>query len=350
MNFEIIDDKTTAEFEAFIQSHPKGHFAQSRMWGNLKDSWKWCAVATRDPSGAITGGVSALVRKLPGLPYRIMYACRGPVCDVSDRDVVCNLVDGLKHLAKMNKCYTLKIDPDILSENTEFLQLMQSFGFKQAKETKNFETIQPRYVFRLDINGKDAEQLMAGFESKTRYNIRLAERKGVEIKLCGKEVCGEFSEIMNETGQRDGFVVRNREYFEKMLDCMGEHARIYMAYHEGRPIAGVLPIWFGDKVWYLYGASSNEHRNLMPNYLLQWSMIQWGIEKGCAVYDFRGVSGDISEDNPLYGLYRFKKGFGGDFCEFVGELDCVFKPWVNFLATKLIPAFKNVRRKLFLKR
>ena len=119
-----------------------------------------------------------------------------------------------------------------------------------------------------------------------------------------------------------------------MLDNLGEHARLYMAFHEGQPIAGTLAIHYGDKVWYLYGASSNEHRNLMPNYLLQWSMIQWAVETGCSVYDFRGVSGDISEDNPLYGLYKFKKGFGGDFTEFVGEYDLVLKRTAWLIAEK----------------
>lgn len=127
------------------------------------------------------------------------------------------------------------------------------------------------------------------------------------MRVCGKEMVPDFARIMLTTGVRDGFVTRPPEYFANMLDNLGEHARLYMAFHEGQPIAGTLAIHYGDKVWYLYGASSNEHRNLMPNYLLQWSMIQWAVETGCSVYDFRGVSGDISEDNPLYGLYKFKK-------------------------------------------
>ena len=86
----------------------------------------------------------------------------------------------------------------------------------------------------------------------------------------------------------------------------------------------------------------------MPNYLLQWNMIQWAIETGCRIYDFRGVSGDISEDNPLYGLYRFKKGFNGDFCEFVGEFNYVFNPAVNFAIEKGSHIYRNMRRSLFL--
>ena len=191
---------------------------------------------------------------------------------------------------------------------------------------------------------------MAMFHSKWRYNIRLAERKGVTVRVVGREEVPAFSKLMLETGVRDGFVVRNAQYFENMLENLGEHARLYMAYAEGEPIAGTLAVAYGDKVWYLYGASSNEHRNLMPNYLLQWNMMCWALELKCRIYDFRGVSGDVSEDNPLYGLYRFKKGFGGDFTEFVGELDYVFNPFVNFAVSKGQRVFRHARKVLFLKK
>ena len=168
------------------------------------------------------------------------------------------------------------------------------------------------------------------------------------FKLCGKEMVPEFTRIMVETGVRDNFATRPASYFEAMLDNLGDKCRLYMAFHEGQPIAGTLAILYGDKVWYLYGASSNEHRNLMPNYLLQWSMIQWAIENNCRVYDFRGVSGDISEDNPHYGLYRFKKGFGGEFTEFVGEYDHVMGKLSYFIAEKGALAYKSLAAKLYM--
>ena len=196
---------------------------------------------------------------------------------------------------------------------------------------------------------QDEDEIMAGFHQKWRYNIRLAARKGVTVKVCGKEMVPAFAELMLTTGVRDGFVTRKPEYFSAMLDNLGEHARLYMAFDpEGTPIAGTLAIWYGDKVWYLYGASSNEHRNLMRNYLLQWSMIQWAVEKGCRMYDFRGVSGDVSEDNPLYGLFRFKQGFGGDFTEFVGEMDLVLSPAVYWAVEHGTSIFKELRKQVYL--
>ena len=99
-----------------------------------------------------------------------------------------------------------------------------------------------------------------------------------------------------------------------------------MAYYNGQPVSGIIDIIYGNKVWYLYGASSNEHRNLMPNYLLQWEMIKYSIEHGKDMYDFRGVTGIVDEKDPHYGLYRFKKGFNAEFTEFVGEVYINFKP------------------------
>ena len=168
------------------------------------------------------------------------------------------------------------------------------------------------------------------------------------MRIEGKEAVPAFADLMLTTGVRDGFVTRQPEYFADMLDNLGEHARLYMAYADDRPIAGTLAIAYGDKVWYLYGASANEARNLMPNYLLQWNMIQWALERGARIYDFRGVSGDLSEDNPLYGLYKFKKGFGGEFTEFVGEMDLVLKKPVYFAVEHGTSLFKDVRKGLYL--
>jgi len=345
---ERVTEQTLQACEEFMQRHPKGNFAQSRLWGKQKPMWKWEALISRDARGEIRGAMSVLIRKMPGLGRNLLYSCRGPVCDPADTETLRDLLDGARTLAKEYKAYCIKIDPDVPSSNTEFTKFLTDYGFRLKSGGKNFEAIQPRYVFRLNVEGKSEEEIQAGFHQKWRYNIRVAERKGVEVKICGKEQIPAFADLMLTTGVRDGFVTRQPEYFAAMLDNLGEHARLYMAFWEGKPIAGTLAIHYGDKVWYLYGASSNEHRNLMPNYLLQWRMIQWAVETGCRIYDFRGVSGDVSEDNPLYGLYRFKQGFGGEFTEFVGELDYVVSPAVYHLTEKAASVFKELRRQVYL--
>ena len=347
--YEFITEKTLPEYEAFVQSHPKGNFAQSYLWGKQKPMWQWDAIAVRGEDGAIRGSLAVMTRKVPGIGRTLMYGCRGPVCDLDDRETFSQLLDGAKVLAKKYKSYVIKIDPDVPSSNTAFSSMLQSFGFKAKEGGKNFEAIQPRYVFRLNVEGKTEEELLANFHQKWRYNIRLAERKGVTVRICGKEMVPAFSDLMLTTGVRDGFVTRKPEYFAAMLDNLGEHARLYMAFDPNdTPIAGTLAIHYGDKVWYLYGASSNEHRNLMPNYLLQWRMIQWAVETNCRIYDFRGVSGDVSEDNPLYGLFRFKQGFGGDFTEFVGEMDLVLSPVIYWAVEHGTSVFKELRKQVYL--
>jgi lipid II:glycine glycyltransferase (peptidoglycan interpeptide bridge formation enzyme) len=344
--FEIINEKTLPEFSAFVESHPKGHFLQSREWGRVKEAWTWQAIAVRGADGAIKGALSVLIRKMPAVPYTLMYSARGPVCDPHDRETLKELTEGLRALAKQHKAYAVKLDPDIKSDDSEFIAIMEELGYKRHFGSKNFEGVQPNYVFRLNVRDKTEDELLAAFHSKTRYNLRLSVRKGVEVRLCGKEMLPAFSAIMEETGTRDGFIVRPQAYFESIMDNLGENARLYMAFWQDKPIAGTLAIHYGNKVWYLYGASSNQYRNVMPNYQLQWEMIRWALETKCDIYDFRGVSGDLTPENPLYGLYLFKKGFSGELTEFCGEFEMVYKPAVDLVLNKGLSAARNVRRKL----
>lgn len=296
---------------------------QSSLWAKQKPEWRWRAVVSTDGAGGIRGSLALLIRRVPGTPFTLMYGCRGPVCSPADAQALRDLTDGARALARQYRSCCVKLDPDVPSSDTAFADALSALGFRAADTGKDFGGFQPRYVFRLELEGKTEDGLLASFHAKTRYNIRLAARRGVEVRICGEEAADEFSRLMEITGRRDGFLVRNADYFRLLLKNFGPGARLYMAYHQGKAIAGTLAVRYGDKVWYLYGASSDENRELMPNYLLQWSMICWAVESGCRIYDFRGVSGDLSPENPLYGLYKFKKGFGGDFTEFVGEQDLV---------------------------
>lgn len=317
---------------------------QSPEWAAVKNEWKWKGIVQRDDSGAIVGALGVLIRKVPGLPFSLLYAPRGPVCDISDRKTLEALLSGVRLLARQYHGYEFKIDPDVPVADLDFRQLMLSLGFKLDTGGKNFEGIQPRFVFRLNVEGKTEDELMAAFHSKTRYNIRVAVKNGVQVKVRGKEALDEFLPIMQTTGERDGFATRPKAYFERMMDAFGENCRLYMAYtSDGAPIAGTVAIQYAGITWYLYGASANSSRNLMPNYLLQWEMIRWAVQGGCKIYDFRGVSGDLSESNPLYGLYRFKKGFSGDLAEFPGEFNLVLNPVANAVVNGGIKTLKKLR-------
>lgn len=323
----VTDEKSKQEYEKFLQTHERCNFQQSTRWAKVKSNWKNEIVLAEDNKGNIIGSLSILIRKIP-IFGNIMYSSRGPVCDIHNEKVLAQLTEGAKELAKKYNAIVLKIEPDIESKDEEFRNIVERIGYKIKDDAKNFrEEIQPRYVFRLDIKGKTEDEVFANFHSKTRYNIRLATKKGVTIKEGTRDDLKDFHRIMVETGARDGFIIRSLEYFEKMYDELApDHMKLLMAYHEDKPISGVIPIMYGNKTWYLYGASSNEHRNLMPNYLLQWEMIKMAIARKSDIYDLRGVSGVVDENHPQYGLYRFKKGFGAEFTEFLGEMYIPFKP------------------------
>ena len=329
------------EYTRFLESNERCNFQQSIEWSKVKTSWKREVILAEDSSKKIIGSLMVLIRKIP-IFGNIMYSSRGPICDIHNIEVLKQLTEGAKLLAKKYNAIVLTIEPDIKSDDTAFRNIMQELGYQIKDDAKNFrEEIQPRYVFRLDTKGKNEDEIFKNFHSKTRYNIRLATKNGVTVKEGTREDLKEFHKIMVTTGIRDGFITRPLEYFERMYDCLGpEHIKLLMAYYEGKPISGVIPIMYGNKTWYLYGASSNEHRNLMPNYLLQWEMIKIALARKSDIYDLRGVPGIADNSN---GLYRFKKGFGAEYTEFIGEVYIPFKPLTYKLYKISEKAFRNLR-------
>ena len=341
----ITDEKDKKIYKEFLEKHERCNFQQSPEWAKVKSNWINEVVLAEDENKNIIGAVSVLIRKIPIFGY-IMYSSRGPICDIHDMEVMKQLTDGIKELAKKYKAIVYKAEPDVESSDEEFRKVVTNLGYMIKDDAKNFrEEIQPRYVFRLDIKGKTEEEIFAGFHSKTRYNVRLATKKGVTVKEGTREDLKDFHRIMVETGARDGFIIRPLSYFEKMYDELApKHMKLLMAYYDGKPISGVIPIMYGNKTWYLYGASSNSHRNLMPNYLLQWEMIKMAIARKDDVYDFRGVSGVVDETHPQYGLYRFKQGFGATFTEFIGEIYIPYKPLTYKMYRFSEKAFRTLRQ------
>lgn len=346
---EILSPEQYGEFEAFAASHPNGGITQSIKWHGVKNNWKHEVVVSRGASGEIVGGMSVLVRTFPLIGTSMMYAPRGPVCDWYDRAVMDDLKLGADMLAKKYRAHIFKIDPDVSVDDARFSGIMSAMGFHQVKGGTGFETIQARFNYRLYFDGRSQDELFANLTQKTRYNIRVAQKHGVKIRVAGKEYLDDFMRIMLMTGERDNFSVRPKSYFERMLDCLGENCRLYMAFYEDKPVSGAITTNYAGKTCYIYGASDNAHRNVMPNYLIQWEMIRWAAETGCTVYDFQGVSGNLDENDHLYGLYRFKKGFNGTLDELAGEFDYVYRPVSAKLvdtAVDLIEWLRAAKRKL----
>ena len=152
--YEFVTQEMIPEYEAFVQSHPKGNFAQCYLWSKQKPMWTWNAIVVRGDDGKIKGSLALMGRKMPIFKKTLLYGCRGPVCDLDDRETFAQLIEGAKALAKREGAYVIKIDPDVPSSNTDFADMLHNFGFHGKEGCKNFEAINPRYVFRLDVNGK----------------------------------------------------------------------------------------------------------------------------------------------------------------------------------------------------
>lgn len=353
LTYRLIDPAEAKLFDKFVAAHPKGHILQTYAWGEVKAATGWQPLRlVVEEEGRIVAAVSLLKRRLPYIQKSIFYAPRGPVLDFSNTALFDFLLQAMKTLARREGAILLKIDPDIPSSNVEVKHLLQKRGFRLATAGTGFDGVQPRHVFRLDLR-PSLEELKQNLHPKTRYNIGLAQRRGVTVKAdCTLEDLAVFYDILQETALRDRFLIRSYDYFVILWKELVErgYAKLFMAYYQDQPIAGTLAFILGDKAWYMYGASSNRHRNVMPNYLLQWTMISWAKEQGCTLYDFRGVPGDLSEDNPLYGLYRFKKGFNGVFTEFIGEYDLVYSHLYYWIWRLAQPAYSLFRRFLFWRR
>lgn len=349
---KLLEEKDKKRYKEFLEKHPRCNFQQSLEWGDVKTSWIKEVILSEDKEGNIQGSLCVWIRKIP-IFGNMMYVARGPVCDIHSEVILKDLREGADVLAKKYKAFVLRMEPDVEKSDEKFREIVSNLGFEIKDDSKDFkDEIQPRFVFQLDLRGKEKDTIFSEFHSKTRYNIRLATKKGVIIKEGAKEDLKAFHKIMVETGKRDDFLIRSLSYFEQMYDSLApKHMKLLMAYYEDKPIAGIIPIMYGNKTWYLYGASSNSHRNLMPNYLLQWTMIQEAIDNKNDMYDFRGVSGVVDENHPQYGLYRFKKGFNARFVEFIGE---VYIPYnsIKYKLYKFVEKlFRTVRgfKKKFMK-
>lgn len=340
---EIIGPKDYPAFEQFVSTHRQGGFMQSLRWANVKVGWGFEAILSRDGDGHIKGAMLVLIKRVPLLGRSLLYAPRGPVCDPYDRETLEDLIAGVDQLAKKHKAYMFRMDPYVLACDQKFIQLATDMGFAFTPDLGDFKTIQTRNNYMLNIEGRTAEEVMAGFHSKWRYNIRVAQRHGVECRVCDKTHIDEFYSLMEKTGQRDGFIIRPKEYFVRMLDCLGDYCRLYLCFYEGRAISGAISTQCAGKTCYVYGASDNEMRNLMPNHLMQWTMIQWAIENGCFLYDFQGIPGYTDENDPNYGIYKFKKGFNGEVVEFAGEFDRIYSPFWKGTVEKLEKVYRKLR-------
>ena len=342
------DEKMVAKLKNFLENSEYANFYQSFEYAKTKqDKWKNEYVYLEE-NGQIIAAMLVQIRTIAKL-FTIMYAPRGPVADVYNMQIMKQLEQETRPLAKKYKAFVLKMAPEVTCDE-KLAKTLRQEGFKVTSIFKNI--LKPMQTVKnmiLEVEGKTKEELMAVYSQKTRYNIKLAQKKGVTVRYSSQEEdIKKFYELMKVTAIRDGIGLSEYEYFKDLIYDFKEHARIYIAEYEGQALAAALAINYGKKVTYYYGASSNEKRNLMPCYLMQQTMIDWALETGCRKYDFGGVF-NTTMDN---GLYRFKEGFckkEGVTC-FIGEIDKIYKPFLYFLFEQIVPKAKKIMLSIHVKK
>jgi len=324
LQLRVIEDSERDRWNRLAASTEVADVLQSYEWGELKRAFGWVPHRVLlEQEGKPVAQASLLERRLP-IGKSLFYCARGPLLDYGDGGLVREVMTLLGDYCRRRGGFLLKIDPAVERTTADqTVGALQACGFRELGDETGFGGTQPRCVMKLAL-GPGTDALLAACKPKTRYNIRLAGRRGVEVRDdCQAEGLRPFYDLLQVTAERDGFVVRSYGYFEKLLALLAPAglARLFLAYCEGEPIAGALVTRFGTTCCYLYGASANVQRERMPSYLVQWRMIEWAQSQGCGEYDFRGVSPNPEADDHLRGLNRFKAGFNARFVEYIGEFD-----------------------------
>ena len=296
------------------------HILQTEEWGKLKSAFGWYAV--RAKTGPLS--VQILFRKLP-LGFTIAYIPKPPT-RIFRKNV--KLGEEVDRVCKENKAIFLKVEPDEWEADDQLDYKLDGWRIG--------DPIQPPRTIVIDLRGTE-DEILARMKQKTRYNIRLAGRKGVTVRAW--DDIAAFHEMMQTTGGRDGFGVHSREYYQRAYDLFQPKgmAELLVAEYEGKPLAALMVFISGNRAWYMYGASNNEERNRMPTYLIQWEAMRWAKERGAELYDLYGVPDHDEEylekhftgtqrNEGLWGVYRFKRGFGGEVKRAAQALDRVYKP------------------------
>jgi peptidoglycan pentaglycine glycine transferase (the first glycine) len=292
----------------FVSSVPHAHFQQSWEWGAFAPCLGGKAVRVAAVEGeTVRGAMQIFVNPLSRTRRTQLYVPRGPALSTPAAEILGPLLDGARALGFEERALGLKIESNAPACHAEWEYNLRVLSLKPS-----YPPTQPRSSWLLDISA-DPDSILAGMKQKTRYNIRLGSKRGVEVREGSAADLEEFYALYRETAARDGFHIHPLPLYRNMFGLFWDSGRfcLLLARFHGKLIGAVTLLRFGATCWYLQGASSGEHRNLMATYVLQWEAIRWAREAGCTLYDFRAVPDILDEGQDMYGVYRFKEGFGG---------------------------------------
>lgn len=338
---EYVTLENAQALDRFVADHPNHHFMQTSAWGRVKTDWGWYGILCRNESGEIKGSMALLRHNVHFFKTCILYAPRGPICDYNDMDTLRELTEGARKLAKDCGAYLLRLDPRIEEIDETFAQRARSLGYA-IDNASDFSLFQPRMCYVTDMTGLTPETLETIYHRTAKTHLHKAQKNGLTVRLGDDADLPAFCAMMEQVAQKNDFEARSESYFRSFLHGLGDKARLYIAEHEGVPVAASISVLEGDRGWFMYGCSDRNYLKLCPNELLQWQMQCDALRAGCRWFDFRGVEGRPVEDNPKFGLHRYKQGFGADFHAYVGQLDMITRPMLK----KLIDLTFKLKEKL----
>jgi lipid II:glycine glycyltransferase (peptidoglycan interpeptide bridge formation enzyme) len=386
-------------WNSLISSLPNPHFLQTYEWGQVKAKYGWTplyAVWTSDGKfsvfketdhwslNAASCLAAALILKRQilrnGFAARlsILYSPKGPLLDWSNASLRNRVLNDLQSLARKQGALFLKMDPDVVlgsgvpaSEDDVIDNGGQTVmsELKQRGWSYSSDQIQFRNTVLIDINQSE-EELLARMKPKTRYNVRLAEKKGVTLRVGNQQDFGMLYKMYAETSVRDGFVIRDENYYKTVWQTFLANAQSPISnlespltnYREAslwgqlpftepliaevnhQPVAAIFVFYFAGRAYYVYGMSRDIHREKMPAYLLQWEAIKRAKAKGCLTYDLWGAPETFDENDSMWGVYRFKEGLGGSVVRTLGAWDFAPNPVWYKLYSEIIPRMLGIMR------
>lgn len=354
LTIKTITDKDT--WNDALATLPYAHILQTWEWGAFKHEttgWtphRWAF----ERDGEIVAMCSMGERNMG--PVSVMYAPKGPAMDYSDTDLVAEVIGLLQQKASEHRAIWMKIDPDLpyatgVPNEEDDAVAEPGATVKRYLQNKGWtfsdDQIQFRNTITLDLTMSEDDLLM-NMSGNTRRKVRQAYKKDVVIREAGKDEVDTLYRLYDITGDRNDFLIRPPDYYTKLWQLFMDNdlAHALIAEYDEMPIAHVILFHFGETCWYFYGASSNKERNRMPNYALQWEAMTWAQKQGYKTYDMWGAPDTFHEDDPMWGVFRFKQGFRGTVERRLGAWDYAPNGLAYSLYTQAMPKVQSWLRAL----
>ena len=336
-HFRIASDPSAARWDTFVTAHPDHHLLQTSDWGRLKSAFGWSAqrVGVEDAQGNLVAGTQILYRQLPLGIGKMAYAPAGPLLCGDDPANPANrlLWQAIDAINKQQRAIFLKVEPcNWYRPRPGLTPHLKAAGLRPSPRT-----VQPPRTMVLDL-APGEEGVLKGMNQSTRYKCKLGTKKEVNVREGAQADLDSFNALMAVTGQRDAFGVHDPGYYRMAFDLFsngagGNRCALLIGSYQGRDLAAVMVFRCATEAYYLYGASSDEERNRMATYVVQWAAIRWAMQHGATCYDLWGLPDAEPEaleaefesrHEGLWGVYGFKRGFGGQVVRSVGAWDRVY--------------------------